>query len=498
MAEGAVWMVLLRASDRVLSLASMLVLARLLVPADFGVVAIASSVLALLEAVTALGLDVALISKKDVSREHYDSAWTLKVLLGIGIALAALAISGIAGDFFDEPRVANVVAMLAFGSVIQGFENIGVVDFRKELHFVTEFRFQLAKRLIMLAVTVPLAFALRDYWALTIGAVIGRLAWVVLSYMAHPFRPRWSFTRTQDLMNISVWLVFNSVLYYVRDQSASLALGRLAGPRATGLFAMSLDFASLPTSQLIAPINRAVLPGFAKLRGDLEEFTRGVFNVFALTCALAIPAGAGLLVTAPISVPLLLGDQWLDAVPVVQLLALACAITSLLSSSWAAYLALESPRIPALIDCGCVVMQAVLLVLLCPTHGAEGAAIAVLATAIVIVPLNYLLLLPKLQLPVRTLPRILIRPAIAATVMLFALQPFVAIANSTGTLKMAAVLILAVPAGLAVYTLTLLILWILWGRPAGAEALLLEWLESRLPSQCKLLALRLLSRPSTK
>lgn len=493
MAVGAAWMVLFKLSERLLSLVSMLVLARLLVPAEFGVVAIASSVLAFLEVFTALGLDVALISKPNVTREHYDTAWSLKVLLGLAIAVALLAIAGPAALFFDDPRIANVLRVLAIGSFIQGLENIGVVNFRKELNFATEFRFQIAKRLIMIAVTVPLAFMLRNYWALAIGAVTGRVAWVALSYVAHPFRPRWSLQKINDLMTISGWLVFNSALYYFREQSSNLALGRFAGPRATGLYALSYDFASLPTQQLIAPINRAVLPGLAKLRGQLEELARSALNVFGLTCMLAIPAGVGLAVTAPVVVPLLLGKQWLDAVPVLQLLALASATASLLSSSWAAYLALQSPRTPALIDFGCVLLQAALLVVLCPRLGAQGAAMAVFVTSVVIVPINYVLLLPKLRLPLRTLPLILIRPVLAALVMYLVLRPWIGSPDAAaGTLQLLGTLAVALLGGPMIYLITLLSLWMLWQRPAGPEKLLLEWLAPRLPAGLRPIAQRLL------
>jgi lipopolysaccharide exporter len=497
MAVGAAWMVLFKLSERALSLVSMLVLARLLVPAEFGIVAISSSVLAFLEVFTALGLDVALISKPNVTREHYDTAWTLKVLLGLGIALCLFLLAGPAAQFFDEARVANVLRVLAIGSLVQGLENIGVVDFRKHLDFATEFRFQIAKRLIMIAVTLPLAFLLRNYWALTIGAVTGRVAWVVLSYFAHPFRPRWSLSKTNDLMSMSSWLVFSSALYYFAEQSANLALGRLSGPRATGLYALSYDFASLPTQQLIAPINRAVLPGLAKLSGQIQELARSALNVFALTCMLAIPAGIGLSVTAPIVVPLLLGKQWHDAVPVLQLLAVASASNSLLSSSWATFLALQSPRTPTLLHAVYVLLQAVLLIVLIPTHGAQGAAIAVFIAAVVVVPVNYLLLLPRLGLRARVFPTLVIRPLLAALAMFAALRPWMAVPGSASTIEMLGMLVLALIVGPLIYAVTLLLLWVLWQRPAGAESLLLGWIEPRLPPALRSRVHWLLPRPTS-
>lgn len=494
MAAGAAWMVLFKLSERTLSLVSMLVLARLLVPADFGLVAIASSVIAFLEVFIALGLDVALISKPNVTREHYDSAWTFKVVLGLGVALILLILSGPAAWFFNEPRVSDVIRVLAIGSFVQGLENIGVVDFRKELRFATEFRFQIAKRLIMLAVTLPLAFTLRNYWALAIGAVSGRVAWVLLSYLAHPFRPRFSLAKVRDLLSISGWLVLSSTLYYFREQSSNIALGRLAGPRATGLYTLSYDFASLPTQQLIAPINRAVLPGLVKLSAQPTELVRSALTVFALTATLAIPAGAGLAATAPIIVPLLLGPQWLDAVPVLQLLALASSTTALLSSSWAAFLALQSPRTPALVDCGFVAILAVLLIVLCPRFGAQGAAAAALITAVLIVPVNYALLFRKLKLRWRALPGIVVRPLIGSVVMYFALRQPMTAMMATSTVGMLAELLALIAGGAIVYLIVMTLLWILWRRPAGPETLALEWIEPRLPGALRGLAQRALAR----
>jgi len=495
-AAGAAWMVLFKLADRALSLVSMLVLARLLVPADFGVVAIASSVLAFLEVFTALGLDVALISKPNVTREHYDSAWTSKVLLGLAVGVGLVIIAGPAAAFFKEPRVADVTRVLAIASFVQGFENIGVVDFRKELRFETEFRFQLAKRLIMIAITLPLAFAFRNYWALVIGSVVGRFVGVALSFVAHPFRPRFALTQVRDLMSISTWLVFSSVLYYFREQSSNIALGRLSGPRATGLYTLSYDFASLPTLQLIAPINRAVLPGLVKLSGQLEELARNALNVLSLTATLAIPAAVGLALTAPITVPLLLGNQWLDAIPVLQFLALGSAGAALLSSSWAVFLALQNPRTPVAVDCGYVVLQAVLLILLCPQFGAVGAAIAAFAAAVVIAPINYALLLPRLGLRWRVLPLLLARPMIASLVMYAALRPWTVAPAHENTLQMIATLAALLTAGPLIYAATLLALWLMWRRPTGPELLLLEWLQPRVPTRLRGLTQRLLPTPA--
>lgn len=192
MATGAAWMVALKLVERSLGVVSTVILARLLTPQDFGLVAMAMVFIAVVEILQAFGFDVALIQDQHASREHYDSAWVLNVLLAcLGTALLVAGAKAVS-VFYDEPRVQAILYCLAVGAFVQGFENIGIVAFRKELTFDKEFRFQLAKKVMGFVVTVSLALIYRSYWALVIGAVVGRVVGVVLSYSAHPFRPRFT------------------------------------------------------------------------------------------------------------------------------------------------------------------------------------------------------------------------------------------------------------------------------------------------------------------
>src|SRR5688500_19973733 len=115
MASGAAWMVLAKLAERSLALVSMLILARVLVPQDFGIVAMAMSFVALLEMLTAFGFDVALIQKQTKERGHWDTVWTFTALVGFAIAALMIAFAGLVADFFDEPRLVEVMWVLAFG-----------------------------------------------------------------------------------------------------------------------------------------------------------------------------------------------------------------------------------------------------------------------------------------------------------------------------------------------------------------------------------------------
>ena len=170
-ADGAIWMLLFKVADRGLGLISTLILVRLLTPTDFGIVAMAVAMVAIVELLTSFGFDTAIIRQKDATDEHYHTAWTFDVLFGIFVAVVMVGFAGQVARFYNEPEVELVLYVLALSPLLSGFENVGIVAFRKDLQFRNEFRFQVWKKIAGFVVTVPLAFLLRNYWALVIGVV---------------------------------------------------------------------------------------------------------------------------------------------------------------------------------------------------------------------------------------------------------------------------------------------------------------------------------------
>src|SRR5258708_190625 len=182
MLHGSMWMILLRWAIRLTGLVSTIILARLLVPSDFGIVAMAMFVVGLLELLSQSGQRLAIIRHAAPTREDYDTAWTVSVVIGVFIAVAIVALAPVARIYFHEPRVVPVMYWLALRSLLGGFENIGAVEFRRDLQFNRFFIYNVCPKLVSFVVTIALAFAWRNYWALVAGIVSLQLATNVFSY----------------------------------------------------------------------------------------------------------------------------------------------------------------------------------------------------------------------------------------------------------------------------------------------------------------------------
>ena len=271
MATGAVWMIALRFAVRSIGLVSMIVLARLLVPADFGLVAIATALAGALAAISEFGFQVALIQNHAADRRHYDTAWTLGLIRGFVVAGALAACAGPLAGMFSDQRLQPILLVLALGVVVASLENIAVVDFRKDLQFQREFVYRALAKLAAFAVTVPLAISLRNYWSLVIGMLAAQLAGVMLSYTMCHYRPRLSLTAWRELIRFSKWLLLNNVLYFAYHRIDTFIIGRFAGAQPLGFFRLAHEIASLPTTEMVAPIRAAILPGYAKLASDHDR-----------------------------------------------------------------------------------------------------------------------------------------------------------------------------------------------------------------------------------
>jgi O-antigen/teichoic acid export membrane protein len=471
MASGAAWMVLALVVQRSLGLISTLILARVLIPHDFGIVAMAMSFVALLEMFGAFGLDVALIQRQTTERRYWDTVWTLELILGVCVCVGMIVGSHAVANFFNEPELVSVLCVLAIGSAVQGAQNIGLVAFRTEMRFDREFKFLTAKKLIGFVVTVPLAIILDSYWALVIGQTVGRIGGTALSYWVHPYRPRLSLAAARELFHFSKWLLAINFVSYLKERSSDWVIGRTAGPAALGAFNVSYELASLPSTELVAPINRAVFPAYAQLAKESPEALRREYlSVIGIIVLIASPAVLGVAATAELLVPVLLGPNWTAAIPVLTLLAFFGFTNVVQSNAQAAYLALGRADVPAKLNALHVAVQLTALILLTRAHGLIGAAIAYLSTAAVMIPLSMGVVLRMLKIPPMAFIVRVWRPITAAGLMYAGVSEYLHAVGSPRGAMAVAHLGVAVGMGAAIYFLAVYLLWVLSSKPVGAES----------------------------
>jgi lipopolysaccharide exporter len=469
-AKGAAWMVGFKMIDNALGLVSTLVLARMLAPADFGLVSMSMVLMAAMAMLMSFSFDIQLIQNPDAGREHFDTAWTFNVLFASGCGILMVLLAPATAAFYREPRLEAIVYVMAANFVLQGFSNIGTVKFRREMRFDREFKFLLSKRMSSLLVTIPLAIYLRNYWALVIGQLAGAILSLVMSFVVSSYRPRFSLAAKAEMFHGSKWLMINNFIQFLQNRAPSFFLARMLGAQSVGTYGIAAEISMLPSNEMVAPINRAAFPGYAKAANDLDKLRDSFLKVISSIALIALPAGIGIVSIAELLVPAALGWKWLGAVPIIQILAIYGIIKALQTNISYVYLVLGMTKRITMIMSIQVLIQTTALVPAIHYYGVQGAAWSYLGTSILMIPLNQYLVAECLSLSATRFFRELMRPLIASLAML---ATVVAVKSQLvlrhETLDYVLALLLCSATGAVVYVMAMYALWRIAGRPPGAE-----------------------------
>lgn len=476
-------MVGLKLIERSIGLVSTVILARLLIPADFGLVAMAMAVFAMLEILGQFGFSQDLIRQKNPSIERFNTAWTLTVCHGVFSAVALALLAGPLAGFFKEPRLENVIHVLAVVAFIQSFENIGLVLFRKELDFRKDFNFLLAKKLIAFVCTVALALTFRSYWALIGGIVVSRTAGVVLSYIVHPFRPRLCFSEAASMFRYSRWILLNGLLDFFRTRSIDFVLGRFSGAASLGLFRISSEIAGLPTSELMLPVMRATYPGYAKFAHDRLALKRAFLRMQGAVVMFTLPAGIGIVLLADPIVRLLLGGNWVQAIPVIQVLGIHGAIRVFRLTNNDIFNVLGVPYWNTVF----IVLEILTVVpvfswVVYSGESLERAVWVYFYSSLIVLPVAVSVMSYFLRLSLWERIDSVWRPVVSTAIMaLVVYWSFESMSGVSDALGAATVLAWLIPLGIFVYGIAIFVLWAISGKPDGPENMIFELVVGRFP-----------------
>src|SRR5271166_4138310 len=303
-ARSIFWLAWSRGVAQLLSFATTVLVARILVPADFGVMALAGMFIATAGVLTEMGLGGAIVQFRDLDRRELNTCfWITVTLAAIAYAVLALGASVIAG-WFAVPRLAEVLPVLALGLPVNACSVVSGSLLRKRLALD------------------------RVSQAEIIGAVTG---WFVRGAVILTFAPwlpglRIGGERAKELIHFSLTTLGISILWAIREQSDVAVIGKITGQVTVGLYSMAKDLAMLPTAKISSVVFLLSSPMMAELQTDIAAMRRAFFRAVRLTASIALPASAGMALVADDMVAVLLGPKWLPAVPVLRLLCLYAAV----------------------------------------------------------------------------------------------------------------------------------------------------------------------------
>lgn len=366
---------------QVIGFARSIAIARLLAPEDFGLFGMALTVLLGLNALTTLGLDQTIVARQFENdselRQQSNTVWSAELVRSVLLSLLVLASAYPMAQFYNQPRLLNLIPVLAVAALIEGFKNIGLAILRKEISYARIFWYDLLVSIGTTVLTVAIAFVTRSVWALVFGLLISATLGTALSYLFHPFRPRFAFEKAafQRALDFGRFAIVIAVSSYVTTMADNVAVGRLLGTGALGNYALAYSLASFPIGVMVYALGRVTLPAFAELAastpGRLESAFTRVFTIGSLSL---ITTTVPLFLLADDIVQLLFGGKWIAAGPALRVLSLIIPLRGLVLIISSLLFGLNRPKPVAT---GKALEAVIFLVLVFPltkTFGSTGAA----------------------------------------------------------------------------------------------------------------------------
>ncbi len=468
-ARGAAWIFAGGMFARLLGAANTIVVARLLVPADIGLVAVAVLAVQLLQGFSDIGVSQAVVKFRDADRDDLDTLFTLSVLRGLAVALLLVASAPLVATFYNDPRMAGVFLGVAAAPVISGLINPRFFEFERDLQFSREFILTVLNKFIGVIVSVTIAIIFRSYWAIILGMLAGGLVQLFLSYFMRPFLPRFSFKSIKKVFGFSGWLTGVSFVAALNNKLDTPILARFMGTGSAGIYFMGSQLSDMIAGQLAQPLSRAIYPGLATMQGEAVRMRRAFLHGVAALGAIAMPAAFGFAFVAEDATALLLGDQWARAVPVIQYIAPVAGLQSLFYATQSYAMALGLTRLVFIRELIYFLIRLPIFIWAVIAYGFEGAILAAAGLGLLHVALN-------LALYARVSGGWFWEPLVAARRSLFAtmamaiwflvLRPGIAPIEHLSLIPR---LIADIVSGAAVYGAALMGLWGAEGRPSGVE-----------------------------
>ena len=468
-AWGAAWLVLARLITRAVDFVALLILARFLTPADFGLVAIAMTSVFIVEAIFELPLEQAMVRLPELKRGHFDTAFTLSILRGVGLMILLALLSLPFAHFYADARLIPLICVLSVAPAARGALSPRLASYVQQLDYRRDFAVQLSGKIAALLVASALAISTGSYWAIAAGSITTPLTMIAVSYVLAPYRPRFSLSEKAVFIPFLGWTTSAQLVMAFNWQCDRLILGRFTSHGALGAFSLASDLSAMPDQILVKSLLRPLVSAFSLVRHDLprlrEAYAKATFTILVV----GLPVMLTLSLLADPIVRVALGGRWLVAIPTLQWLALSfippmfvAPLTSLAVALDSVHIFLRQSMIELCVKVPLVAAGVILF-------GVPGVIAARLLSAVTVALVWMLFTRSLVGIPLLRqifAPWRVLASGAILTIAILALRPAL---NSLVGLELGFALAAVAAAAFGLYVATLFLLWHSSGRPSGLE-----------------------------
>lgn len=415
--KGSSWLFLFQILDSGLGFIRLLIIARILSPADFGVVGIAWIIIQMINTFTQTGISQSLIHKQNANK-YLNTAWTFLILRGIILFAMLYLAAPFLGLFFNSNASIPIIQAIGLTLLLDGLNNIGTIFFYKDLSFHKQFVLQASGSLTDFIVTIILVLITHNVWSIVFGAIAHSLIQLILSFILSSYKPKieLNISYIKELNNYGRWITWSNILQFIYSQGDDILIGRVLGPTSLGVYQLAYRISNLPTTQITYIISSVMFPAYAKIQNDREAVAKIYLLVLQFITFMSFFVGIMIICFARDFTLIFLGNKWDSIVIVMQILTIWGIIRSIGATTGPLLQAIGTPKYSTQTQILQVIIMLLIFYPFTLLWNINGTAISVVISALIPNILIFYFLRRILNISIKQALLSIIYPSIASLI----------------------------------------------------------------------------------
>lgn len=484
--RGAYLLVGGKGLSAVIGLGSMLILARLLEPEDYGLVVLVEAVVTLLAAITELQMASVLIHLPKVDDAHFSTAWTLNLIRAFVLCLLVILIAPALAGFYEDPRLLAIAYVSSLSLFLGALLNPKMAILIRDLDFKKEFLLGLSQKIAGFVVTVGAAYYLRNYWALVLGTLATQLCGLIFSYACYPFKPAFTLSKWRELWGFSMWLSLANFVKTLNSKMDQFVVGKMFSTGTTGVYSLATRLSTVLFTDTLGAALRVISPSLRAHTNNQLAMNKAYLNTQSLVTLVFLPVAS---ITSALALPLIdlaLGPKWTEVTDVFRVLVLALCLEAIGGVGLSVVMVTLNTRLAFLRDLASIAGRATLMAIGLYFGGFTGLLLGRAASSALDLLLYFGIAGKVTGLSIREQLALNWRTALSCVIvypLLYALQtpPWFDIGDSK--LIQAAWLLAMIGLGFLLQAGVQGLLWIASARPNSIEVVFLSYVRKKLKSK---------------
>src|SRR5690554_3298681 len=316
--KGAGILLSLQLIQRGLGIISTLILARLLLPEHFGIVALVVISLQFFELLVETGTQQYIIQKTEVTDNDLNTAWSMDIGVKGAVCTIIILASAPISAFFKTPELAPALAIAALTLPIRALKTPGMMLLAKHINYRPIFRLTIIQKLLSFATVVTWALVSPSHWAMIAGTLVSAVVFTTGSYRVHDFRPRWTLSSARQQWNFSRWLLLRGIVGFTRSQIDNLMVSRWFGTTQLGGYNLIREISLLPALSAIIPMSEPLLAAISESKANKQALAYRIRLSLALMITVLTPITAFIMLYPELIIRVLLGPDWSEFAPLLE------------------------------------------------------------------------------------------------------------------------------------------------------------------------------------